>query len=174
MIITSSHTINVSLNQFIDLYFDEKCNAFFDQRLKIRDRKIVDQREDEDAVSIEYHVFPVRDIPVFVSKILNDNVISYFEKRIFLKKENKLEFFNTPGIFPEKVKCHGVCMLHALDEQSLRRDVEIELNVNIPVVGAAVEGIIIKEVQSYLKRSAEWVSLYVNGQDGVSGEPAEQ
>ena len=158
----TAHRFPISSQKFIKLYFDEEYNRYVDKELHIKKREILNRREDEKTIVVEYLVVPERRIPWVLRPLIGEKDISYIEKRVFHKEDYTVSFSITPGFLSGKITCHGRYYIRAAEENCTLREVEVELSVKVPVLGGIAEKFTVKEVKRSFQKSAELVNQYIS------------
>ncbi len=155
-----SHKFQINVERFIKLYFDNAYNDLLDKELGIRKRELLKEQNDQEIMMREYRVFPEREIPAPLRKLIPKNKLSYIERREFTKGGRILNFFITPGILKGKIQCQGKCILRPSGKNSVLREIKGKLIVSIPIVGRGLERIIANDILESLERAAALTRQY--------------
>jgi len=159
-----THKIHINADRFVQLYFDEAYNQFLDERLHIKERRLLSEKEDEKTIVREHIIFPDRKLPNALRALVAEKDIYYIEKRTLYKDSKELTFSITTGILKSKIHCHGKLKIISSGKNSIVREAEGELIVNIHIIGKIAENFIIKEIEKSFDRSAQLAKEYLKKQ----------
>jgi len=155
-----SHKFQIDADRFFKYYFDDAYNQYLDERLRIKERRLLSEKEDEKTIVKEHLVFPDRKIPKALRVLVGERVICYTEKRTLYKNSNELTFSIVAGILKGKIHCQGTFKIKSSGDNSIIRVAEGELTVNIPIIGKLAEKFIVKEILKSFTQSAELAKEY--------------
>jgi hypothetical protein len=156
-----THEFTGSTEAFWKVFFDEAYNTELYQRLKVKERKMLERREDEQTIYFSVKIMPERDLPSVIKKILHGD-LGYVESSTYYKGKHYLDVNVEPTLLREKTKFKAVYTLSDLGSGKLRRTFEGDVDVSIPLVGGKVERTIIDDMtRSYgvaAEVTSEWLA----------------
>lgn len=154
------HEFDTDPERFWKVFFHEPYNVEMYDRIGVKERRMLERREEGDTIRWKVRIMPKRDLPGFVQKIVGGD-LGYVEISTWSRKDNKIDVRVEPTLMKEKTKIHGIYTLTPIGPGRVRRVFEGDLSVSIPLVGGKIEGFIISDMEkSYqvaAQVTAEWL-----------------
>ncbi len=156
------HKIHCSEKTFWDLFQDDEYNrTIFMEQLQFERWEIVDRKESGDLVERKVEVEPkVGEFPIAVKKAIGEK-IAYREEGTLDKSVPAYRFEVFPAVLADKFKVSGQQTTRVLDEKSVIRRFEIEVQVKVFGVGGLVEKAIIKDLRRGYDLGAAYTNDYI-------------
>ncbi len=150
-VVVESTFQNVSVEEFVDVYFSEAVNTAAAKCLGLKEGSLVEKVEHGNGtVSRRVKMSPSLDLPKPIQKVLAGAPIEYFEVSIYDPKTQKIEYKMESGA-GDVVKVHGTISFIKKGTGVVRR-IEGIVDVRIFGVGGLIERYIDKEIaKSYAK-----------------------
>ena len=160
------HKIYCSEKTFWELFQDDEYNrTIFMDRLKFGRWQIVDRKETGDLVKRKVEVEPkVGEFPVVVKKAIGEK-IAYREEGTLDRGELCYRFEVFPAIMADKFKVSGQQTTRILDDHSVMRVFEIEVQVKIFGVGGLIEKAIVNDLKKSYDLGAAYTNEYISDND---------
>jgi hypothetical protein len=155
-----AHDFAGTPDAFWKIFFDETFNLELYQRIKVKERKMLDRREDEQTIYFSVKIMPERDLPGFIKKILGGD-LGYTESSTYFKGKNYLDVNIEPTLMKDKTKMKAVYRLTETAPGKLTRTFEGDIDVSVPLVGGKVERTIIDDMTRSYDVAAQVMSEWL-------------
>ncbi|MDP3276169.1 MAG: DUF2505 domain-containing protein [Deltaproteobacteria bacterium] len=162
MRVTISHEFRTSAETFWERCFlDEEFNRkLYLEYLKFPAYQLVESRQDGEKTLRKVRVTPNQEAPAPIKKLLG-GAFAYVEEGVLDRAKNLYHFKVTPGTLADKIRSEGDFRLEKTSEKSVRRVIEMNIEVKIFGVGGVAEGFVSKSMQDTYARAAEFTSRYI-------------
>lgn len=140
------HEQNCNPERFWEVFFDEAYNQAIYKHVGTKERQFLEMHDHGDTKTWVLRVFPERDLPDFVKKIIKGD-LGYIEHATMYKARNRIESRIEPTLFKDKTKINAVYTVEAIGPQKVRRTFEGDVEVSFPLVGKKVENIIVTDME---------------------------
>lgn len=139
----------ISLDQFVAHLNDPKLNRMLEEGLDFSERKLISTKESPTEIKWVFRVKKSSQLPKAIQKIVKDETFSWEESSRFVRKENCIYWEIVPDSKIFKFHGEGVFRFKPVGK-GVKRIMEGEVSVEIPLVGKMVENFIVNElVKSY-------------------------
>ncbi|MSP16748.1 MAG: DUF2505 domain-containing protein [Myxococcales bacterium] len=142
------------------VFFDEPYNVALYQRIGVKERRMLERKEDEQTISWQVRIMPDRDLPSFVQKIVGGD-LGYVEISTYRKGQNRIDTQVEPTLMREKTKINAVYTLTAHGAM-VRRVFEGDIAISIPFIGRKVEEFIVADMgrayETTARFTTEWLA----------------
>jgi hypothetical protein len=161
--VTVRHEIDCDEDTFwskimFDLDFNKKL---FEGVLKFPSWKQLDVKDDDAKIVRRVQVDPpTGDLPGPVKKVIGDR-LAYTEEGTFDKKTKRYTFKVTPSTLSEKTKVSGELWLEKLGDKKVRRNVRINVEVKVFVVGGMIEDRIVADLRKSYDEGASYTNQFL-------------
>jgi hypothetical protein len=151
-----SHRFECTPTQYLEVIDSAEFHERLKGLLSLRERTLLERREDGEHVHVRWHVVPERDLPAPVKAFLGGKGMAYVEEERRNKSDSHREWrIHLDALDAKRFRCHGTFDLTELGGGEIRRDVRGEIEVKAFGVGGVVERMIVKGTQdSYEKTTA--------------------
>jgi hypothetical protein len=155
------HEFDTDPTSYWKIFFHVPYNAELYKRIGVKERRVIEQKEDGPVVTWTVKIMPERDLPGVVKKIVGGD-LGYIERSTFYRDKNYGDVHIEPTLMKEKTKIFGKYILEPIGEKKLRRVWEGDIHVSLPLVGGKIEKVIIEDMtKSYEAAAActrEWIA----------------
>jgi hypothetical protein len=155
-----SHEFEADPERYWPMFFDDAYNAALYDRLKVKERKVIEWREDETTIYRSIRVLPERDLPGFMKKLLGGD-LGYTEISTYKKGTNHIDTVVETTLLKDKIDMKILYDLIPLAPGRLQRKIEGDIKVSVPLVGGKIESVVINDMKrSYdvaAQLTGEWL-----------------
>ncbi len=141
-----SHDFTGDIDTYWKVFFDEEFKTEQYRRINVKERTVLDRKEDEKTISFSERVVPARDLPGFMKKILGGD-LGYTEISIYTKGANKIDVRIEPTLLRERTKMRALFTVVTTAPGKLRRTFEGDIDVDLALVGGKVERTVIDDIK---------------------------
>jgi hypothetical protein len=162
MKITISHEFAVDAETFwARCFLDESFNrALYVDSLRFPVYEVLEGREEGGLVHRKVRVAPKADAPAAVEKMLG-GAFSYIEQGTLDRAANAYRFKVLPSTLADKIRAEGVFRLEKTGAKSVRRLVEMTIEVKVFGIGGLAEGFVSRAMQDTYGKAAEYTARYI-------------
>jgi len=162
MKLTVSHPLHCTPETFWKrIFFDRVYNeALFRQEMKFPEYSIVEQKEAADRVERKVRVTPPQKAPEIVRKLVK-GTMSYDEIGTWTAQDGIYRFKTLTSMMAEKIKIGGTIRAEPAGEGKMVRRVDMDIEVNVMLVGGAIEKFLAGEIQSNYDVSFSFTNRWI-------------
>jgi hypothetical protein len=162
MKVTISHEFQTTAESYwTHCFLDEAFNkALYVDTLKFPAYELLEGREEAGVYRRKVRVTPKQEAPAPVLKALG-GAFSYIEQGALDRSKNVYRFQVIPGTLAEKIGAEGEFRLEKISEKSIRRVVDMTVEVKIFGIGGLAEGFVSKSMQDTYGKAAEFTKKYL-------------
>jgi len=162
MKVTVSHTFNCTPETFWKkIFFDRTYNeALFRQEMKFPEYDVVEQKETPDRVERKVRVTPPQKAPEIVRKLIR-GTMSYDEVGTYTAQDGTYRFRTLTSLMTEKIKIGGTIRAEPAGEGKMVRRADMEVEVNVMLVGGSIEKFLAAEIQSNYDVAATFTNRWI-------------
>jgi hypothetical protein len=154
------HEQNCTPEKFWEVFFDDAYNKAIYKHVGTKERQFLDMQDQGDIKTWVLRVFPERDLPDFVKKLVKGD-LGYIEHATMYKARNRIESRIEPTLFKDKTKINSVYTLESIGPNKVRRTMEGDVDVSFPLVGKKVEGIIVADLEKAYQAIADFTNEWL-------------
>lgn len=160
---TFSDRFDAPLERVEEAVLSEEYNERLKGLPNVAERVVTQQKERPDgSVRRVVHYEFEGNLPSAVEKVIGGKTVSWDEVAIFDPDRHEWAFEIEPHVLADRFECHGTYTFHT-DGDATVRDVSVELNVKIPVVGGRVEKAISDGLEETLHAEGRILAEYLDG-----------
>ncbi|MBN1769757.1 MAG: DUF2505 domain-containing protein [Deltaproteobacteria bacterium] len=162
MKVSVRHTLDCSPETYWKkVFFDREYN----QTLFLRDMKfptweVLEQKEGADRVERRVRVTPPQQAPELIKKLIS-GTISYEEVGTWTAADAVYRFDTITSVMTDKIKIAGTIRAEPSGPDQMVRRVEMDVSVNILLVGGKVEKFLAEQLQSNWDASAQFTNRWL-------------
>ena len=127
------------------VFFNEPFNVAQYERIKVKERKVLEWKETDDTIVRSIKIVPERDLPGFLKKIVGGD-LGYIEHNVFHKAKDSMDVVVEPTLMKERTTIKARYWLEFPDPGTVRRIFDGTIDVSLPLVGKKVEQFIIADM----------------------------
>jgi len=155
------HFTGCTLEQYIEMYYSQAYSDAMATAIGLKERRLVESTEQPDGkIFRRVHIVPNVPVPKTFTKILGGREIAYDEVSTFDPETHSAEF-KIEHAGPDRLEHKGVYRFFET-EKGVRRVMENECNVGIPLVGGKAEKLVAAEVKKSFVKVAEFTQSYID------------
>lgn len=162
MRVTITHEFKTDVDTFWDRCFlDEAFNkALYVDSLKFPTYELIESRTEGSKLHLRKRCMPKQDAPAPVQKLLG-GAFSYIEDGVLDRALGVYRFKVLPNTLADKIKSEGEFRIEKTGPKSVRRTVDMTIEVKVFGVGGIAEGFVSKSMQDTYARAAEFTNRYI-------------
>ena len=157
------HDVNADPERFWEVFFDDAYNQAVYKYVNVKERQFLDLQDDGVLKTWKLRVFPQRDLPDFVKKVVKGD-LGYIEHGSMKKGSNRIESRIEPTLFKDKTKISASFSIEPIAPGKVRRTFEGDVEVSFPLVGGKVEKLILADMEKAYDQIAaftnEWLATH--------------
>jgi hypothetical protein len=148
------HDFDCDIPAFWTVFFNEDYNVEMYRRIKVKERKMLERKEDDKTVSFAVKIMPERDLPGIIKKIVGGD-LGYTERSTLDRATNRMDVSIEPTLMKDRTKIKGIYSVESIAPNKVRRTFEGDIAVDIPLVGKKVEATVLEDVKRSYDIAAE-------------------
>jgi len=162
MKVTVRHTFNCTPETFWKkIFFDRSYNeAMFLGEMKFPSYELAEQKESPERVERKVRVTPPQKAPEIIRKLIK-GTLSYEEVGTWTAQDGLYRFKTITSILTDKISITGVIRAEPAGEGKMVRRAEMEISVNVMLVGGTVEKFLAAELQSNYDVAAVFTNRWI-------------
>lgn len=163
---TFSDRFDASLERVEEAVLSEEYNERLKDLPNVGERVVTEQRERSDGTvrRVVHYEFDGR-LPPAVEKIIGAKMVSWDEIGVFDPAGHEWAFEIDPHVLADRFECHGTYTFREEGGTTVR-EVAVELEVKIPVVGGRVEKAIAEGLEETLQAEGRLLARYLDEGEG--------
>jgi hypothetical protein len=154
------HEQNCDPARFWEVFFDEAYNQATYAYVGVKERQFLDMQDDGKIKTWVLRVFPQRDLPEFVKKMMKGD-LGYIEHARMDKAANRIESRIEPTLFKDKTKINAVYTVASTAPGKCVRTFEGDVEVSIALIGRKVEDFIVADMTKAYNSIAEFTNEWL-------------
>jgi hypothetical protein len=162
MKVTVSHTFNCTPDTFWKrIFFDRAYNeAMFLDEMKFPAYELAEFKESPDRIERKVRVTPPQKAPEIIRKLIK-GTLSYEELGTWTAQDGLYRFRTITSMMTEKINITGVVRAEPAGADKMVRRAEMEVSVNVMLVGGTVEKFLAAELQSNYDVAAGFTNRWI-------------
>lgn len=155
------HTFkNISLTAYEELFFDEAFNTAMMPTAGVKRREVLSQEETGGVLRKRLRVFPERDFPPPVNKLIKGE-LSYVELAEFDRAKHRQTWTSEISVMPDKIKMAGEISFRDVPG-GVERRITGECSVDLFGIGKMVEKLITDNLKETYDKIAAFTQRYID------------
>ena len=150
------HSFDTSPARYWKLFFHEPFNVALYERIKVKERKVLDWKETDGTIYRSIKIVPARDLPGFIKKLVGGD-LGYVESSTFYKDKDSMDVTVEPTLFKDRTTMKARYWLEPVGEGKVTRIFEGSIKVEMPLVGKKVEQFIIDDMNRGYQITTEMI-----------------
>lgn len=162
MKITISHEFSTDPETFWSkIFFDPEYNrTLYLQGLKFPEYELLEEHDNGSEVVRKVRVTPKQEAPAAVQKLVGGR-FSYVEEGRFDKTTRRYRFRVVPSTMADKIRAEGELRAEPVGPKTMRRVVDMTIEVKVFGVGGIVEGFVSKSMQESYAQAAAFTNHWI-------------
>jgi hypothetical protein len=154
------HEQNCNPEKFWEVFFDDAYNKAIYKHVGTKERQFLDLQDHGDTKTWVLRVFPERDLPDFVKKLVKGD-LGYIEHAVMHKSKNRIESRIEPTLFKDKTRINSVYTVESIGPNKVRRTMEGDVDVSFPLIGKKVESVIVADLEKAYQAIADFTNEWL-------------
>ncbi|MEW5947258.1 MAG: DUF2505 family protein [bacterium] len=156
-----THHFDVNTEKFEKLTTDTNLQDYIDTLPNLKEREDLEVIEDERYVRRKVRNFAIGVIPKEIRHVLKPRMLSWIEESVYDKLKHEFEWKITPYYFRDVFKCSGTYKYIDESDSRMRREIEGDLTISVPVIGPIAERYIIRELRKNFEAEYRFTANYI-------------
>ena len=140
------HDFDIEPAPYWDLFFSEDYNVDLYRQLKMKDRVVLEQREDGNLLKRSVRFSPEEEIPAVFRSVIKD--LGYTERDVFDRARSSMEVVIEPELMKSKFDFRGVYSVRPSGPGKCKRLFEGDIKVSIMLIGGQIEKYMIDRLRT--------------------------
>lgn len=151
MVYRATHTLKIREEDYFKAMFSDEFDRFLVERLNLASRTTLYNTETDER--IERKVRSVsKELSERAQGILRQKTLTVDEEINVNKITKEFVWRFIPNVFTNTVSIHGRGKIYKNNEESIKREMELEVKVNIPIFGRKIESVIYERIDAWYAR----------------------
>lgn len=161
------HEFDLDAASYWDLFFSEDYNKDLYAELKMKDRKVLEQKEEGGVLRRTVKLVPGKEVPAIFKSIVSD--MSYTEKNVYRKERSEMEVVVEPALMKDKFDLRAVYSVKPLGDKKVRRTFEGDVNIKIMLIGGKMEKYMVDELRESYETAARVTRKWIEKRKAAAG-----
>ena len=140
------HDFDIDAKDFWDLFFAEDYNVDLYREMKMKDRKVLEHKDDGKTIKRVVKLSPADDIPAMFKSVVPDT--SYTEHDLFHKERSSMDVMIEPAAGKNKFDMKAVYAVKSIGPGKCRRSFEGDVKVNVMILGGQIEKFMVDKMKT--------------------------
>jgi hypothetical protein len=153
--------------EIIAAYFDDTHLAAQDEVAGMRDRQIVESRDDGAVWTCAWKVVSTRALPSIVKPFVPGGQLTYLETMTWYRADDRAALTVTPQLLGGRVELTGTYVFERRGERQIARRYAGAVSANVPLLSGKIERTILGEFQQQVPALAactqRWLDARARG-----------
>ncbi|MDY0058311.1 MAG: DUF2505 family protein [Myxococcota bacterium] len=145
------------------IYFHPAYHEGLYRELRFREVQVLERHEEGDRLREVRIKRPIRDLPGPVKRALGVEAVEYREEALYDRRALTYEFRVFPNVLPGKIRIAGGYRILPAAPGRCLREVDLEVEVRLFGVGAAVERHILEDLRLSYDTAAAYTRRWIAG-----------
>jgi uncharacterized protein DUF2505 len=132
--------------RYWEVFFDEAYNVDLYRQIKVKERTMLERKEDDASIHWRVKIMPERDLPGVIKKIVGGD-LGYTEISTYYKGKDYIDVRVEPTLMKERTKIAARYTLKSLEPGRVRRTFEGDIDVDLPLVGRKIEATVLDDMK---------------------------
>ena len=142
------------------VFFHEPYNVALYERIKVKERKVVDWKETDATIYRAIKIVPARDLPGFLKRLVGGD-LGYVETSTFYRDKDSMDVKVEPTLMKDRTTIKARYWLEPGAAGRVRRVFEGSIHVDVPLVGRKIEQFIIDDMTRGYDTAAQVTSEWL-------------
>lgn len=151
MIYRATHILKIKEIDYFKAMFSDEFDNFLTEKLNLASRKTLYNTETDDKIERKVRSTS-KELSERAQSILRQKTLTVDEEISVNKKTNEFFWQFIPDVFTKMVTIKGKGKIFKNDEESIRREMELDIQVHIPLFGRKIEEFIISRLDAWYER----------------------
>lgn len=151
MVYRATHILRIREEDYFKVMLSDDFDRFLSERLNLQSRSILQNEETDERIQRKVRSTS-KELSERAQNILRKKTLTVDEEITVDKKKSEFHFRFIPDVFTNMVTIQGRGRIYKNDEESIKREMELEIRVNIPLLGRKIEEIIISRLDAWYER----------------------
>jgi hypothetical protein len=158
------HDFDIDAKDYWDLFFADDYNEDLNRELKMRDRKVLEQKDDGKILKRVQKMSPADDIPQMFKSVVPD--IGYTEHDTFYRDRSSMDVIIEPAAGKNKFDMRAVYKVQPLGPGKCRRTFEGDVKVNVMILGGQIEKFMVEKLRTSYETAAVVTRRWITKRKG--------
>jgi hypothetical protein len=140
------HDFEIDAKDYWDLFFSDDYNKELYEKLKMRNRQVLDLKDDGKTLRRQTRLTPEIDIPKAFRAVISD--MTYVEHNTFHRERSAMDVLIEPALLKNKFDFRGVYAVAPLGPGRSRRTFEGDVKISVMIIGGQIEKYMVEQLRS--------------------------
>lgn len=154
------HEFDIDPKTYWNIFFDDAYNVDLYKRLRMNDRKVLEQKDDGKVLRRVVKLTPADEVPAMFRSVIKDT--GYTEHDTFYRDRSAMDVVIEPSMLKNKFDFRAIYSVIPVGDARCRRIFEGDCKVSVMVIGGQIEKFIVDNVRASYDTAAtvtrEWIA----------------
>jgi hypothetical protein len=155
-----AHEFDCDPKTFWDIFFSEEYNRELYADLKIKERQVLKNEEDDREIRRQIKIVPERDLPGAIKSLIKGD-LGYIEHNVYHKGQDSMDVRIEPTLMKDRFKMDGVFRVVPVRPGRIRREFVGQLSVSVPLLGGQIEKLVMGDVTKSYDEAARVTQRWI-------------
>ncbi|MGB9598951.1 MAG: DUF2505 family protein [Myxococcota bacterium] len=151
MVYRATHILKIKEEDYFKAMFSDEFDSYLSERLNLASRKTLYNTETENTIERKVRSTS-KELSERAQSILRQKTLTVDEKINVRKDSNEFFWEFIPDVFTRMVTIKGKGKIYKNDDESIKREMELEIQVHIPLFGRKIEEFIVSRLDAWYER----------------------
>ena len=154
------HDFDTDPKDYWDLFFSEDYNLDLYKQLKMRDRQVIEQKEEGGILRRVVKLTPDEEIPAVFQSVVKD--MSYTERNVFDRSRSSMEVTVEPAMMKNKFELRATYSVRPAGPGRSTRVFEGDVKISVMIIGGQMEKFMVERLRTSYETAArvtrQWIA----------------
>jgi hypothetical protein len=154
------HDFDIDAKDYWDLFFSEDFTKDLYTKIRMKDFRILEMRDDGKTLKRVVKLTPEKDVPAIFKSVIKD--VGYTEHNLFHRDRSEMEVEIEPALMKNKFELRGTYAVKPLGPGRCRRSFEGDVKISIMILGGQIEKYTVDEMRASYEIATqvtrEWIA----------------
>ncbi len=151
MFYRATHILKIREEDYFKAVFSDEFDNYLSEKLNLASRKTLFNSETEERIERKVRSIS-KELSERAQSILRQKTLTVDEEITVNKSLREFVWQFIPDVFTKMVTIKGKGKIYKNDDESIKREMELEIKVHIPLLGKKVEEFIISRLDAWYEK----------------------
>ncbi len=151
MIYRATHTLKIKEEDYFRAMFSDEFDNYLSEKLNLASRKTLYNNETDERIERKVRSTS-KELSERAQSILRQKTLTVDEEITVNKTTKEFSWQFVPDVFTKMVTIKGKGRIYKKDEESINREMELDIKVHVPLFGKKIEEFIISRLDAWYEK----------------------
>ncbi|MCX7959154.1 MAG: DUF2505 domain-containing protein [Deltaproteobacteria bacterium] len=151
MIYRTTHILKIKENDYFRAMFSDEFDNYLTEKLNLACRRTIYNTETDEKIERKVRSTS-KELSERAQSILRQKTLTVDEEIFVNKLTNEFSWQFVPDVFTKMVTIRGKGKIFRNDDESIRREMELDIRVHVPLFGKKIEEFIVSRMDAWYER----------------------